>query len=913
MKVLSIVFASLTCICSFSGFAFNHHFYYDQNVTSDSIKESSLEMLKRKYLWISEGATFELSSSGSWDRYGKSEMLLDGSSYLNSEYDYAFHTQSSSFGQQADSTPYVIIDLKQVARIDAVLIKNRNRNEAAQKRADGLTAWYSEDSKNWVRVDKVDAIGSEWFFECGKLGRYIKLGFEEKRLDPLHLRAVWVFGSFVTAPFEGKWITTNAKKIKSINVTSSLIGRSSFSQIGRNGSDYLFLDKHRKEVAKLKLVSEDYAVIVKNGKTGLVKKSKNIPDLLVMNSPPDNLLGNWLNTTNGPYWQLGIMPKVFIYGNKIWDYERITFDGNFYDVELSLDGERKKIRLVQDKPKYLSIISSDSQEETILTNDPQLATRIPENKSEKVFVTPQVVVQGYIEGLEFSNDKYKKPNASVEFIVNNLIYGDQLTFSSTFHESGKFVSSFDMPNAQDIYFRNGRGLSTIFVSPGDTLTLYMKNNMYQGVLFMGDHADVSNDIHYQNKGINNALPKWEERKDSIGILEPEQYKSYRGKSKRAQEGYLAGLLENTQELSELFKEWAAMKISYDYYEDLMRYRWLSAHYSKNKNKRFDTHATYFDFLEEIDFDDPRATIATSFGSLVGELDRHLSSKNSRKMTVKSFEIIEEFVAHSKIDLTENERLVIEKMKSGNDQMDSTTAVTLNAIYKKFGDEIQEETKKRFSQMRAKAQMQILDSISSDVLKELIVTKTIYRSIDGKDLDEAKSIFQMNSSRLKTLIYKELLEQELVRLEKLIASELPDYVHINSNPESEGEELLKEIIEKHQSKVLYLDFWATWCGPCISSFKQSKSIKERFEDSDVVFVYLCGSNSNSEAYENILKAHDVKGEHYYLTESQWKSLWDKFGVSGIPHFALINKDGQVENSNAPRPYGTEIIEAIEKLL
>ena len=201
---------------------------------------------------------------------------------------------------------------------------------------------------------------------------------------------------------------------------------------------------------------------------------------------------------------------------------------------------------------------------------------------------------------------------------------------------------------------------------------------------------------------------------------------------------------------------------------------------------------------------------------------------------------------------------------------------------------------------------MLDSIPSSVLKELIATRQIYRYLKQKDLEGAKTALKASSITLKTPVYRQLLDRELKKLEALIASGMPDYVHINETAENEGEELLQQIINKHKGKVLYLDFWATWCNPCISSFDRVKPLKKQLENEDIVFVYLCGANSNELTYKNILKAKDVKGEHYFLNENQWRSVWEKFNVTGIPHFALINKKGQVQDSNAPSPTNENVL-------
>ena len=212
-----------------------------------------------------------------------------------------------------------------------------------------------------------------------------------------------------------------------------------------------------------------------------------------------------------------------------------------------------------------------------------------------------------------------------------------------------------------------------------------------------------------------------------------------------------------------------------------------------------------------------------------------------------------------------------------------------------------------------------DSISEDIafLKEagtikndtirnkMLFDNARYEITYSNDFETYYKTFMEFSSNSKN---NEEITKSYNKLKSLSAG-MPSPKFVNYENYNGGTTSLDEL----KGKYVYIDVWATWCGPCKAEIPFLKKIEEKYSKGNITFVSISVDKlKDHDKWLKMIKDKEMKGIQLFA-DNNWESKFvSDYLIKGIPRFILIDPNGKIVNSNAPRPSEKELIDLFNKL-
>lgn len=124
---------------------------------------------------------------------------------------------------------------------------------------------------------------------------------------------------------------------------------------------------------------------------------------------------------------------------------------------------------------------------------------------------------------------------------------------------------------------------------------------------------------------------------------------------------------------------------------------------------------------------------------------------------------------------------------------------------------------------------------------------------------------------------------------------------------------KLTLSKLKGKALYIDCWATWCGPCRAETPNMVKLYEHFKNDKRIQLVSISLDKKEAAWKAVVKKENLAWPQYIVKGEFESAMCKNYDIQGIPRFMMFDKRGNIVSIDAPRPSAANIIEWIESNL
>lgn len=341
--------------------------------------------------------------------------------------------------------------------------------------------------------------------------------------------------------------------------------------------------------------------------------------------------------------------------------------------------------------------------------------------------------------------------------------------------------------------------------------------------------------------------------------------------------------------------------------------------STNEILKIPVPESYYDFLKALPLNDPSLLVCNEFSEFINRYEYcELFKKAQKEYYEQSFnnrpkpeKNLLQFFDEEKIDLTENERkfltIALKEQLSDEDQkLLDVLSDEAKAFNENRKEQIQQYANKYLiSQQPNQTQMNIgiwklKDSILVNTLDlqanlayEIAKTRSLgFEFKNAGSKENAAELWAFHQQNIQTPF---LIETGNSLLEKMF----PHTATIAATPLPKGPatDIFMKIIGPHKGKILFVDFWATTCGPCIASIRNMKETRKGYSGNpDFEFIFITDQRSSPEKnYTDFVREQAL--EHTYrISTDEFNLLRQLFRFNGIPRYVVIDNEGDVINDN-----------------
>jgi thiol-disulfide isomerase/thioredoxin len=659
------------------------------------------------------------------------------------------------------------------------------------------------------------------------------------------------------------------------------------------------------------------------------QKGKNTPPLAAVK-------GNWFKTDGSGQWEYGIYDSITIMNNRIYTNESIRKKGKRIEMTVK-DKQNGTIRTLLITPQKSGncIIKTDQTNELSYTRQKAAISTIePDNGFQQFFRKDTACLQGYIDGY----DPRLGFETGLVYLSNELTREDYPTVVQI-DKDGSFTCKFVIHHPVEQSLTLNNDWIPFYIEPGQTLTMYIDWEAIMARSRARDHYFPINNIAYMGptapfsyilSDFSKSIPyRYEDLSKSQKTLTPNQYKEHM-RPIIAQWRHIADSVCRVYHPSLkavcLIKNKVKLQTGNAFFDFAM-----SRDYYAKQALKVKEDDSYYDFLKEMPLDDKtiladeKADIFTNRFEFMAPLRKAYSDEVEGSVEIP-FTYPEKplltFLKEKGVKLNAEQEAIRQKQEKLAGQEIKITLAELqeddrktSALFKQEEKLVKEYmdyiNKQKPSQKEKSQQEEDRASITMEQKYEEKKNAIIARLCNTPNpllwqiAKVRRLTYDLQNIKTKTIAreYIDSLKQEftapflVAETEQLFENAYPsEDAKSYQLPEGKATDIFRNIIKNHPGKVLFVDFWATSCGPCRSGIEATADLRKKYKDHpEFQFIYITGEReSPAGAYKQYVEKH-LKGEaSYYVTGTEYNYLRQLFHFNGIPHYELVEKDGSISN-------------------
>lgn len=627
----------------------------------------------------------------------------------------------------------------------------------------------------------------------------------------------------------------------------------------------------------------------------------------------------WRNTKTGE-WLIGFAENHVIYDCRTWDvltraekkdkYEFTIAQSND-TLAVSVSNLKKGVRKVRiGKTKAIAC-------EAITTKTlpdyptPDARTTFKDNGYR---AGDSVTIYGWVKNLtpELLNEGGGK---FADIDIENFITDEEESFNAPLDSLGRYHITVPVLNTTQVYVDWGRSNINTVIEPGETY--YFLYDVKTGQrLVMGKDARLQNELwaYPEDIGYYNVQRYYYEvhhSKVAFGSLAEEkvmEYLDFMKQNKQDADSLLDLRMKAHPHLSTRYVNYLRNYYTANMGAYLMQTRFYAKDYKLPK-----------DFMNFVTTEcwARRSVPYTLYCDMNDFTNDYFEYMDEEQSGMDAIDLVLTHDQKGTITLSETERQAFQNYKGELEQLRKAVAECTEeekkALVENFNNSelvaqvnnvfIRLQSELRESDLINRAQ-RVTEKVKCDsVLRDFYTAYILYDYIN----DMRQPLAEMTIDWLNENIKLDFARQQVLALnEKYEALSRKDFSNStnllstdNLEGITEGEQILRKIIEPWKGKIILIDVWGTWCGPCKEAMKHSQELYERMKPYDMFFLYMA-NNSNEISWKNVINEYNVTGEnvgHVNLPADQQSAVEDFLKVNSYPSYFLIDREGHLLEVNA----------------